>query len=117
MTVEIYGDFVVVDDDQDRWVGRLEDYQSGLDLIAKNALTGRYERECLHEAYSDLCNECPALYSRIGLGEFNKDVAGLVKALDESVTREGVEEILAYLGIDLEEAEIDLDELCTVEAE
>lgn len=113
LCLSFYVKYLIVDDGQDRWLGEVEDYQSALDDVCKKAMEGKYGDDGISDAYSDLCSDCGAMYSRIGTGEYNGNIGELVAELGKTLSRGTIGEICEELGIDLDDAGIDLDEVCT----
>jgi hypothetical protein len=109
LTLTHYGPYLIVDDDQDRWLCHEVDYQEACDKVLADAVAGKYtDDDGDGEWYSDLCGECQALYSRIGSGLHNDDVPGLEKLLLQDLAEEQVQEIFGELGIEIEE-EVDAE--------
>lgn len=98
------GEYVVCDDGQDRWLATADDYQDGLNAVLASAIKGQYDKDD-NDAYSDLCGECPAMYSNIGSGEYNERVPELLALLRETLDDEQVEELCRELNIDVAEIE------------
>jgi hypothetical protein len=102
----VWGDYIVVDDGQDRWLVDVGEFQDALDDILELAMSGSYggddEREAMAEAYNGLCDCCPALYSNLVAGRHNDDVDGLRELLDVSLSDEQIDDIFRALLIEVE---------------
>jgi hypothetical protein len=101
LTVTRYGNFVLVDDDSDKWIAYFDDYDDALEYIIKDVISGNIVDIC--DCYNDLCYECPAMYSRIGSGEYNKNLDNFVEVLKKNkVTDDQIKIIFEEIGEDLE---------------
>lgn len=99
VSIEIIGPYLIVSDTQDVWLTTTEEYQDALDSIVKNAVSGEYTKENESEAYSDLCGECPAMFSVIGQGEYNKRIPELIERISACVSKDEAEEICERIGV------------------
>jgi hypothetical protein len=99
VSIEIVGPYLLVSDTQDVWLTTTEEYQDALDSIVKNAANGEYDSENESEAYSDLCGECPAMFSVIGQGEYNGRIPELIERISACVSESEVEEICERIGV------------------
>lgn len=107
ITLSYYGDYVVCDDGQDRWLAPTEEYQSAIDTVLNRCLgKGRYmgdeDSEDRKAAYDDLCSDCPALYSNIGSGSYNSKKSELLDLLAETLDEDTVAEVAERLHIEIE---------------
>lgn len=107
LSVSVYGDYVLVDDEADRWLAEKDEFVDGLKAVLYAVVEkGRFmDDDDASAPYDYLCNECPALYSRIGSGTYNNKTADLLALLAETLDDSDVEEITDYLGIEIEEEE------------
>lgn len=112
LTLTVIGDYVVVDDEQDRWLTTVDDYRHSLDCVISSALAGRYKSDDdrsgmpvdMGDAYSDLCST-GCMYSNIGSGDYNDRLSDLLTELRESLSDAEVEKICEELQIDVAEVE------------
>ncbi len=107
ITLSYYGDYVVCDDGQDRWLAPTEDYQSAVDTVLSRCLDkGCYlsdeDSEDRKAAYDDLCSDCPALYSNLGAGSYNVKKSELFDLLAETIDEDTVAEVAERLHIEAE---------------
>lgn len=110
LTLTRYGDIILVDDDYDKWLADFDDYDDSFEDVVEYILSGA-EEDDVSDYYDRLCANCPVLYSRIGSGEHNNDLHGLVECLRaHELTDEQIEMIFDEIGEDLESALIPEEE-------
>jgi len=68
LSVSTVGDYTVVDDGQDRWIQDSADFDSACEDFLQLVLKGKYDDVDYFDTdwYSEFCNSCGCLYSRIG---------------------------------------------------
>lgn len=102
-----YGGFVICDDGCDRWLAEEDDWEEALEEAVESVLKGKYEnfdeREMEGEAYNCFCNDCPALFSRIGCGRYNHKQSKLIELLSEKMEDHELKEVVEYLGLEEED--------------
>ncbi len=108
ITLTQYGDYVMCDDGQDRWLTLSDDYSEALEEVVESVLEGKLENDG-GDCYGELCSNCSVLYSRIGSGNYNNDIDELRKMLEEGndyakpLDEETIEDIFRELGIEVEQ--------------
>ncbi len=104
ITLTRFGDYILVDDGADKWLGDYDTYARALESVLTACIEkGMYDDPLDGSEYDHLCNDCSALYSRIGSGEYNNKTGELLTLLAETLDADEVAEIAYELGIENDE--------------
>ena len=99
LSLSYHGDYVIVDDEADRWIATTEDYACALTSVIADVIAGKINDED-SDCYDALCHECGCIYSRIG--HPSDESALLVRLRDDGTDEVIIAEICEELGIDQE---------------